>query len=176
MSETPSADYPTEQLDLPTQRNGWRIATLGLIGTFLLAAIGVGMFFLGQSTRMSHSEVVVQERKMVTAAVQQRASQDALSEKHAIATAVSKQKAHDRKVAKKEAAHVKSAGESRGRAQGEFSGRAQGEAQGETSGKLQAESETTKIVGHDFEGYAYGYLSDGRECNDNPHTVVPSCS
>jgi hypothetical protein len=146
----------------------------------VLALICFGMFFLGQSTRMSHAAVVVQEHKLVRAAVQQRASQDAISEKQAIAQAIGKQKTHDQQVAKGEAAHAKSEGESSGRSQGESSGKAQGEtsgkAQGETSGRAQAQSETTKIAGHDSEGYAYGTLPNGRACDDNPQVPLPVCS
>jgi uncharacterized protein HemX len=180
MTTSPYADYSTEQLDPRPQRNNRQIATLGLIGTLLVLAIGVGFFFLGQSTRMSDSEVVAQERKLVATSVQQRANQDAARERQAVAKAVAKQKAHDQQIAKRAAAHAKSEGESSGRAQGESSGKAQGEssgrAQGEASGKTQAESETTKITGHDAEGYAYGYLPDGQACEDNPHTSAPACS
>ena len=131
MRTTPYTDYPTEKVELPAPRNSWKIATIGLIGAVLLAAIGVGMFFLGQSTRMSHGEVMAQEHKLVTTAVQQRVSQDAISEKQAVAKAVGKQKTHDRRVAKQEAAHAKAEGESSGRATGESSGRVQGELSGE---------------------------------------------
>lgn len=165
-------DYPTERIDPPAQRNNWKIATLALIGVLLLGAIGVGMFFLGQSTRMSHGEVVAQEHKLVAAALLQQAGQDALREKQAVGKAVAKQKAHDQRVAKEVAAHAKSEGESSGRSQGEFSGRAQGE----SSGKAQAESETTKVTGHDSEGYAYGYLPNGGACDDNPRVPLPLCS
>jgi hypothetical protein len=146
------------------------------------------MFFLGQSTRMSHAAGVVQEHKLVTAALQQRASQDAISEKQAIVHATGKQKTHDQKVAKGEAAHAKSEGESSGRSQGESSGKAQGESsgkaqgessgkeQGETEGKRQVESRVFHITGHDSEGYGYGTLANGQPCDENPQASLPACS
>lgn len=137
------------------------------------------MFLLGQSTRMSHNEVVAQERKLTTTAVLKRASQDATAEKRDIAFAVGKQKAHDGQVARKVAAHAKAQGESHGRAQGESAGKATGEvngrSQGETAGKLSAESEQTTALGHDSEGYMYGTLPNGQECSDNPQVSVPPC-
>jgi DNA-binding protein H-NS len=180
IAEPRYSDDPTEQLDaLPAHRNNWKLATIGLIGVVLLVLIGVGMFFLGQSTRMSHGEVAAQEHRLVSTAVQQRASQDAASEQQAIARAVVKQKTHDQQVAKKETAHARSVGESTGRAQGESSGKAQGESSGktygETVGRLNAESETTKLAGHDSEGYAYGTLPSGQECDDNPRVPLPAC-
>ena len=171
---------PSSPPDSTEKVDRWKIATLGLIGVFVSALVCAVCSFSGQSTRMSHGEVVAHEHKLVTVAIQQRANQDATSEKQAIALAVRKQKTHDQQVAKGEAEHAKSEGESSGRSQGESSGKAQGESsgktQGETAGRAQAQSETTKINGHDSEGYAYGTLPNGRPCDDNPEVTLPACS
>src|SRR5262249_38165050 len=99
---TPYGDYQTEErdegaagLDPPRERNKWKIATIALAGVAALAVVGVGMSLLGQSTRMSHSEVVAQEHRLTSIALLKRANQDAVAEKQAVAAAVAKQKAHD---------------------------------------------------------------------------------
>lgn len=159
-------DQQAAPMPLP-QRRRWRRPVIGALALVLVAAVGAGGFFGGQSTRKSDSQVTALTTKAVQA---EKARQQELRRK-----ALDERKARDKATLRRVVTKMKRSA-ARKAEQSYASGQTVGYSSGHSVGK--DEGETEGYVEGSADGYEDGLTtgSDSLDCSDDVDVYwLPSC-